>query len=238
MRVTFLGTGSAMPVAGRAQTGLLIGDSLLVDCGAGVLARLAEHGDYESLSAVLLTHLHTDHVSDLVALLKARWLAGCGSLDVVGPDGTERLLDDLVDAHDYLRGRVSYEVREHDGSPGRVAGYDVTACEATHSGPAFAYRIGDFTFSGDTEASEAVASLAEGTTALAHDCSFPDGVEADNHPTASELGGTLAGRDCGTVYLTHLYPAAAADEDGLRDSVTAAYGGAVRVARDGLTVDV
>ena len=69
MRVTFLGTGSAMPVADRVQTGLLVeatpGDRapLLVDCGAGVLHRLSQTDPgYEAVSTVLLTHHHLDHV--------------------------------------------------------------------------------------------------------------------------------------------------------------------------------
>jgi Metal-dependent hydrolases of the beta-lactamase superfamily III len=44
MEVTFLGTGSAMPTGDRAQTGLLVTHddrTLLVDCGSGVLHRLA-----------------------------------------------------------------------------------------------------------------------------------------------------------------------------------------------------
>ena len=44
MQVTFLGTGSAMPTGSRMQTGLLLSDgrqSLLVDCGSGILHRLA-----------------------------------------------------------------------------------------------------------------------------------------------------------------------------------------------------
>ena len=47
MRVTFLGTGSAMPTGERFQTGLLLesdeGD-LLVDCGSGALHGLQRTG--------------------------------------------------------------------------------------------------------------------------------------------------------------------------------------------------
>lgn len=236
---TFLGTGAAMPVAGRAQTGLLLDDALLVDCGAGVLARLAEHGDYEALEAVLLTHHHTDHVADLVPLLKARWLAGADALTVVGPPGTERLLEDLLDAHGYLRDRVAYRVREHDGDPGPVAGYDLRARETIHSMRCFAYRFGGaLAFSGDSEADAGLAAFADGCSVLVHDCSFPDGVDVDNHPTPSALGEALADHAFGTVYLTHLYPHTEGHHREMLDAVAAAYGGDVRVARDGRTVQL
>jgi ribonuclease BN (tRNA processing enzyme) len=228
-----------MPLAGRAQTGLLLDDALLVDCGAGVLTRLAEHGDYEALEAVLLTHHHTDHVADLMPLLKARWLAGADPLTVVGPPGTEALLSDLLDAHAYLRGRVAYRVREHGGDPDPVAGYDLRARETVHSMRCFAYRFGDaLAFSGDGEADAGLAAFADGCSVLVHDCSFPDGVDVDNHPTASALGAALAGHAFGTVYLMHLYPHARGRRREMLDAVAAAYDGDVRFAADGRTVEL
>ena len=104
MRVTFLGTGSAMPAGDRVQTGLLLesnDDTLLVDCGSGVLHGLARTSvGYEGVDTVLLSHHHLDHVSDLMVFLKARWLAGETAMTVVGPPGTGNLVDDLLDVHD------------------------------------------------------------------------------------------------------------------------------------------
>jgi len=234
-----------MPVAGRAQTGLLLDEALLVDCGAGVLARLAAHGDYEALEAVLLTHHHTDHVADLVPLLKARWLAGTDPLTVVGPPETEALLADLLEVHAYLRDRVAYRVREHDDDPGSVAGYDLRARETVHSTRCFAYRFGDaLAFSGDSEADGGLAGFADGCAVLVHDCSFPDGVDVDNHPTPSALGEALADHAFGTVYLTHLYPHTEGCHREMLEAVETGYGSDgdadadVRVARDGRTIEL
>jgi ribonuclease BN (tRNA processing enzyme) len=168
MHITLLGTGSAMPVPDRVQTGLLLerdDRTLLVDCGAGVLHRLANTDvGYEGVSSVLLTHHHLDHVNDLLALLKARWLAGEDHLEVVGPTGTKALLDSLIADFDYLEGRVDLSVREV--SPGEsfsVAGFDVESHETVHSVECLAYRFegeegeGTFTFGADGEASAAIA---------------------------------------------------------------------------------
>jgi ribonuclease BN (tRNA processing enzyme) len=243
MRVTFLGTGSAMPTGERFQTGLLLetgdDDPLVVDCGSGVLHALAatENG-YEAPGAVLLTHHHLDHVSDLLALVKARWLAGEEELTVLGPEGTTGLIDDLLAVHDYLQGRIDLTIREvATGEPFDIAGLEVDSMETRHSMHALAYRFerGDasFTFSADSEAFEELAAFADGSDAFAHDCSFPDGVDVANHPTPSELGSVLAGHDYGTVYLTHLYP-----HEEMVASVNRAYDGDVEMARDGLTLEL
>ncbi len=243
MRVTFLGSGSAMPTGERFQTGILVqegGRTLLVDCGSGVLHRLQQSGvGYENVSTVLLTHHHLDHVADLLPLMKARWLAGEEHLEIVGPQGTKSLLDDLLEVHEYMQGKLDLQVREVVPGEFSVAGFDVSAYETRHSLPCLAYRFGDlFTFSGDSEAFAGLANFAEGSAILAHDCSFPDDVDVSNHPTPETLGKELAGREIGRVYLTHLYPHTDGRHDEMLESIAAHYDGDVRFAEDLTTISV
>ena len=39
---------------------------MLLDCGPGVFAKLRRHVDYLDVDAVVISHLHADHVLDLV----------------------------------------------------------------------------------------------------------------------------------------------------------------------------
>lgn len=244
MRVTFLGTGSAMPTPDRVQAGLLLDapdrDPLLVDCGSGVLHRLASTDvGYEGVGTVLLTHHHLDHVADLVPLLKARWLADEPDLTVVGPAGTDALVTGLLDVHDYLQDRIDLTVREVEPGQFTLGSYEIGARLTRHSIDCLAYRFGDaFVYSGDSEAFDGLARFADGVDALAHDCSFPDDVETENHPTPTELGEVLAGRDVGRIYLTHLYPHAEGREEELRATVAEHVDGEVVVADDGMEIGV
>ena len=267
MRVTFLGTGSAMPTGERFQTGLLVeadGQRLLVDCGSGALHGLAATDvGYEGIDGVLFTHHHLDHVADLMPLLKARWLAGAtgdgeAAFPIVGPRGTTDLVEDLFSVHDYMRDRLDLDLRDVEPGSFSVAGVDVEAMETRHSMYCLAYRFsgvggadqagdsaggdadvgGDFTFSGDSEAFEDLASFADGSSVLAHDCSFPDEVDVSNHPTPAQLGRVLAGHEFGTVYLTHLYPHTEGRHEAMLASLGEHYDGDVRFARDGLTIEV
>ncbi len=78
MRLTVLGSGAMMPTKGRYPSAYLIekgGTKLLLDCGHLTLARLVEHDvDLHSIRAVGITHFHTDHFSNLLPLIHARWV--------------------------------------------------------------------------------------------------------------------------------------------------------------------
>lgn len=251
MQLTFLGTGSAMPTGERNQTGLLLeaeGNRLLIDCGSGVLDALsATESGYSDLDAVLLTHHHLDHVADLLPLLKARWLADAPRLRIVGPPGTEALLDDLLDVHAYLRKHVEPDVTDIEAGETTLAGFDVVAREVQHSMAGLGYRFSPagadepaVVFSGDTAAFPEFLSIADGAAVLAHDCSFPDDVETDTHATPAALGAALdaADADVGALYLTHLYPQTNGHHEEMIASVREHYDGDVAVANDGMTVEL
>jgi ribonuclease BN (tRNA processing enzyme) len=258
MRVTFLGTGSTMPTGERFQTGLLVESdehSLLVDCGSGALHGLQRTDvGYEGIDAVLLTHHHLDHVSDLMALCKARWLAGETDLTIAGPPGTRELVADLFEVHDYLQDRLDLTIREVEPGRFELSGFPVAAMETRHSMYCLAYRFDEpgsaeseadadspaFVFSGDSEAFAELIEFADGAAVLAHDCSFPDGVDVSNHPTPSSLGRVLsnADADVGRVYLTHLYPHTDGEHEAMLESLGERYDGDVRFARDGLSLDI
>ena len=66
MKITLLGTGVGIPQRERVQSGVLVdteGSLVLFDCGCGVLGRIYESGhDHKGIDAIVLTHLHLDHV--------------------------------------------------------------------------------------------------------------------------------------------------------------------------------
>jgi len=243
MQLTFLGTGAALPPGDRVQSGYLLqeGDRrLLVDAGSGVLHRLAgtEIG-YEGVDTILLTHHHIDHLADLLPIYKARWLAGEDALTVVGPPGTQSLVEDLLSVHDYLDGRLSLAVRELTENTATVAGFDLTAMPTRHSMEGLAYRFEDrLTLSGDTKEFQGLVDFAERGSVLIHDCSFPDGVEEDAHTTPTKLSRVLADADLDRVYLTHLYPQTDGTHESMVRTIESVFDGEVQVAEDGMSIGV
>jgi ribonuclease BN (tRNA processing enzyme) len=106
MRLTTVGTGTAVPSPARVCAGHLVEAGplrLLLDCGSGVAHRLATLGlDWMGITHVALTHFHADHTSDLATLAVA-WRHGhlpprSEPLVVIGPPGTRALLERLAAA--------------------------------------------------------------------------------------------------------------------------------------------
>jgi len=250
MRLTFLGTGSAMPTGSRAQSGTLLetdDDTLLVDCGSGVLDALARtEPGYEGVDTVLLTHHHLDHISDLDVFMKARWLAGETDLTIAGPPGTTTLVEDLLSVHEYMQDRLDLRLVDIDDPSFSLVGFDIEWLETRHSMQCFAYRLTPsaggptVALSGDSEAFPELVEFADGAAVFVHDCAFPDDVDVSNHPTPTSLGRALstADADLGRVYLTHLYPHTEGRHEEMLASLAEQYDGAVRSAEDGLSMTV
>ena len=116
--VTLLGTGSPIPDPHRAGPSTLVqaGDeNYLVDAGRGVLMRLAGAGCAPTmLTAVLLTHLHSDHITDLNDVITSSWALNMDNpkpLRIVGPEGTKETVARILH---FLDLDIGYSLAHHD----------------------------------------------------------------------------------------------------------------------------
>ena len=95
MQLTILGNNGPFPAPNGACSGYLLesdsGDTrVLIDCGPGVLARLMDLGGPAALDAVLLSHLHYDHMSDMLPMQYAlQFNPRPKPLPVYAPDAPE-----------------------------------------------------------------------------------------------------------------------------------------------------
>lgn len=133
--VTLLGTGSPLPDPTRAGPSTLVkaGNTyLLIDCGRGVAMRLVGAGvPVPFIGTVLITHLHSDHITDLNDIMTTRWIMSPAAtpLNVYGPPGTQHVVDSLMEMlrldhhyrtehHEDLRRGPGLQVQVTEVSPG------------------------------------------------------------------------------------------------------------------------
>lgn len=246
MRLIPLGTSPAWYNPGEPTTGLLLeadGFRLLVDCGAGVISRYLEHfGADAPIDAIFITHVHADHVMDLVPL---KYGIDYGDLREWSPE-----LWLAPGAHDRLRTMVSawdgpptffehaFEVREYlPGARFGVGPFELLTHSVPHFIEAFAVRAehdgSSFGYTSDLGPADGVSEFMHGVDLLLCEATLP---EAHNEP--ADQRGHLTGGEAGVIaqaagvhslLLTHI-----PDEVG-EDSVIAAartaFAGPIAAAR-------
>lgn len=201
LKVTLLGTGNPRPSIERFGPSILVEagkETLLFDCGRGATIRLAQaEVPFSSVTALFLTHLHSDHVVGVPDLWLTGWIMGRKvPLRVWGPAGTSDMLEHLKQAYAYDV-HVRRDVDEHLAADGAVLtgkdidegvvyesnGVRVTAFRVDHGlvKPALGYRIeyqGHFVvLSGDTRPSENLVKFARGADVLVHEVLDPEAYE-------------------------------------------------------------
>jgi ribonuclease Z len=194
IEVTLLGTGSPIPDPDRAGPSTLAragGQIFLIDCGRGVLQRLAAAGSgANQLSALLLTHLHSDHIADLGDVIITRWVStfapDAPPLPIIGPPGTAEVVDATLRAFGRDIGyRIAHHadlnapppVQVHEYTAGTVWDHDgvrIVAAPTDHRPvtPTVGFRVehagASVVLAGDTVPCESLDTLAAGAGALVH----------------------------------------------------------------------
>lgn len=98
MQLTLLGTGCPVVHTGRHGPAQVVshgGRHVLIDCGAGVTHRMVEAGlSGRDIDALVLTHLHSDHLVDFYQFVMSSWHQGRDQPQrVIGPPGTRAFVD-------------------------------------------------------------------------------------------------------------------------------------------------
>lgn len=115
--VTLLGTGSPLPSPDRAGPSTLVkagGHTFLFDAGRAVGLRLTAAGVVPPMfTAVLMTHLHSDHITDLNDMITSRWVMSPGPnpLPIIGPVGTQVVVDAILAM---LGPDIGYRIAHHE----------------------------------------------------------------------------------------------------------------------------
>ena len=208
MKLTILGNNGPYPAPGGACSGYLLeSDSgkttILIDCGPGVLARLLEHTTPDRLDAVILSHLHFDHMSDMLPMQYAlQFNPRPRPLPVyapMSPEGVRRQLEcpyyDLWSCEDMTIGemRISFCPARHPVETNAIS----VACDGAR-----------FVFTGDSNQDPLLELFCEGADLLLADAglSTADYGPSKPHFSAALCGQLAAGTHAKRLLLTHFNP--------------------------------
>ena len=195
IRITLCGTSSPLQAPGRAQAcvALETPDHLyIVDAGSGSAATANLVGiPTGKLRGILLTHFHSDHISDIGDFNLNSWVAGRPApLQIIGPEGVDRIVEGLNITYELDRAyRVAHHGAEllnpelgilqsrtiNEGIIVDEDGLRITAFEVSHPpiDPAYGYRFDyggrSVVISGDSLVTDKIVEISNGADVVLHD---------------------------------------------------------------------
>jgi ribonuclease BN (tRNA processing enzyme) len=244
LAVTVLGSSGMFATSERACAGYLveIGDARVwLDAGAGTWRNLLGIIDYSDLNAVLLSHRHPDHTTDVFQAFHARQYGGRRPLSPVPLWAPEETLERVCS----FGGEIdeSFDLRPI-GAPGvlELAGATLSFVRMAHPPETLGVRVEldgrVLAYSSDTGPSADLAALARGADLFICESTLQDSdPEWEGHLSASQAGRAAARLGVGRLLLTHLPPHRDLSQS-LAQARASADGIDVGLAHDGLRVEV
>ncbi|GGK15772.1 MBL fold metallo-hydrolase [Pilimelia terevasa] len=216
------------------------GFRLLVDFGSGALSALQRYGGMHRIDAILLSHLHGDHMLDACAYVVVRRYDPAGRhprVPLYGPAGTEQR---IAAAYGPEEGGVDDVYEFHDLKPGTfpLGPFAATVERMEHPVETYGVRLEHagrvFAYSADTAVCDAVVRLAADADLFLCEASYLDG--RDNPPglhlTGGEAGRIAADAGAAHLVLTHLVDAWGSESE-THAAARTAFAGEITVARPG-----
>ena len=254
-----LGKSPAWQDAGGACSGYLVvddGTCLLLDCGSGVFGKLRAVVDYAEVDAVVISHLHADHILDLVPFASGLIYAprhqpvpvdGHPGTDepprprLLAPPGGRDAFRRLCAAGGHERGAHRDGVRARGVRPRRSrsgsATLEVSFQPVPHFLPTQAVSVAGngqrLTYSADSSPSDALCAFARDTDLLLIEATLPrpEREGPRGHLTPEEAG--EHGRRAGARRLVLTHISDELDADWARREAERSFGGPVEVAAEG-----
>jgi ribonuclease BN (tRNA processing enzyme) len=255
VRITVLGKSPAWQDADGACSGYLVeeeGARLLLDCGSGAFSKLRRFADYAAVDAVVISHLHADHILDLVPYASALTYAPRQQRDPARPrlhvpeggrDALRRLCGGGGMPEEHIE--RAFELAEYTPADVLdVGGMRVRFHRVPHFVPTCAVDVaaanggGRFTYGADSGPNEDLIRFADGSDLLMIEATLPEPEDEGprGHLTPAEAGQHGSKARVRRLVLTHISDEL--DEQWARSEAEKAFGAPVDVAHEGAVFTV
>jgi ribonuclease BN (tRNA processing enzyme) len=249
MKLTVLGCAGSFPGPDSPCSAYLVeagGYRLLLDFGTGSLTSLQRAGYLGAIDAIVLSHLHCDHMLDACSYMVVRRYAPDGPyprLPLYGPSGVRERLVAVYGAPDEGPIEDVYSLHTLTSGTRNIGPFEVTADRVNHPVETYGLRVAHagrvLAYSADTGMCEALLRLADKADVFLCEASYLDGRPnpPDLHLTGGEAGSIATKAGVGRLLLTHLVQAWGNEAETL-EAASASFAGPVDLARAGVTYEI
>lgn len=230
LAVTVLGADGSYPGPGGACSGYLVaaaGTRVWLDAGSGTLANLQRHLDLVQVDAVVLSHAHPDHWTDLEGFYVAcRYYLRSRGVPVHAPRGLRELVRGVDDDATFMWHEVG------DGGEERIGPMRWRFSRTDHPVETLAARVEaggrTFGYSADTGPGWALRELGRVDLALVEASFLSDREGAAQHLSARQAGAMAREAAAGRLVITHIVPSV--ERAAAQQEAAASFGAPVEVA--------
>ena len=236
VKLKVLGTVAPYPKDNKNCPGYLIkykDHNILFDCGNGSTRLLNLPEDLNNLS-IFITHLHPDHVGDLVSLLQTIFVYRChnmikNKIHLYLPETREKEIDVEEDEMTWIitkvkeKSAIDYEyIKKYADIAGvtihnikeitNFNDFEVTSTQVNHPIEAYAFRfnsdIGDITYSGDTGTRNKLRQFAKNSNLFICESTFlKENIKVTyGHLHTYEAASIAKDAEVDKLLLTHFWP--------------------------------
>lgn len=204
MKLTVLGKYGPYPRPGNTATsGYLItqdNTKILLDMGSGILSRLTAVMDIKELDAIILSHLHFDHTSDLLPL---RYL-----LEVINKKIDIYVHKENTAWYNVLFNHPLFNVINIDTEKAvKIGCFRLSFYEMKHTVPTFAIKVKgkkELYYTGDTLLNDNLLKSSASADYILADCSKPAEFKGPHMTIKDSL--ILRDNSSAKIFATHLNP--------------------------------
>ncbi|WP_069649288.1 MBL fold metallo-hydrolase [Caloranaerobacter ferrireducens] len=214
MKLTVLGNNGPYPRPGGACSGYLLetdNKRILIDCGNGVLSRLLKICSIKDIDIIILTHLHSDHISDIMVMKYA-----IGVNKMKGKYNITIPLYVPTDDYEMVK-RLNYNnsfniIPIEENTIINLGDIEITFRRMKHPIKTFAVKVRKggktFVYSSDTSYNESLIDFSKNADLLLCEAGILEEDREDNAPHLSAKQAGEIGKKAGVkrLILTHFWP--------------------------------
>ena len=248
--ITILGSAYAIPNTTHEVTHFVVQGNetgILIDCGSNPTVRLEQANiTYDSITDLILTHFHPDHISGAPLMLMNMWLLGRKKpLRIHGLAHCLNNLTKLMQAYEWATWPdffpvEFYEVPETEEASVLINDeFSIKSSPGNHMVPVIGLRITNsinariLGYSSDTEPDDSIISLVSGANLLIHEATG----EGPGHSSASQAGEVASRAKVGSLYLIH-YDVHRAQHSQLLVEAQKQFKGSVKLTFDFMRIEL
>lgn len=214
MKLRCFGKYGPYPKGGFATSCYMLshkGKNVLIELGCGALSKVLESYKIADIDAVVLSHLHADHMGDMLTLRYALKVAQInGSITHGVPVYLPN--EPKTEAGLLVENALMDTVFISDGMSCRIFDMDVSFALMPHPVPSYAMKFcadgKTFVYSGDTKENEKLAVFAKNADLFLMEAAL---LEKDVHSGSAHLSAVRAGQigreaNVKRMLITHIFP--------------------------------